>query len=446
MHTPEGELENTGFGAFTGDAAVGWHGPRGGATLRYVRYGGEFKLLEAGGPPSGGQEGEGEEGGPERKLSDDRLQLESEFPVGPVRLEAKAQLERHELIELSDEVGGGGLRDFPRLRPATMPSLPVASRSEQEAFHLLLKTGTLDLLAHHDLGSGVGGTIGASGELQSNDSRGPIPLVPDLTTQSGAVFLYEEARFGRLSLLGGARTEARSFTREKDPAANSLDVDRSFHEITANGGIVLRLPHAVAAAGNVGRAWRAPTFFELYGGGPLLAEARFLFANHRLRQETSLDLDGSIRLEQPERRGEISVYRNAVDDFIVLSPTSEEINGLQVWKYRQVDAVLLGVDAALDTRVSGPFWLHGRIDYVKGEEEASDAPLPSIPPMRGAVGARLATGGLSWADRLQIELEVEMVADKKARDAAANEVVTGGYALLNGGASVSRCLLYTSPS
>src|SRR5881394_573164 len=69
LHTPAGELDNTGFSALSGEAAVGTRGPRGSTTLRYTRYGGEFKLLEAEGPASG------EEGGPERKLSDDRVQF-----------------------------------------------------------------------------------------------------------------------------------------------------------------------------------------------------------------------------------------------------------------------------------------------------------------------------------------------------------------------------------
>src|SRR5213592_903307 len=71
LHTPGGKLDNTGFGALSGEAAVGLWGSRGGAGLRYARYGGEFKLLEANGPPAPATG----EAGPERKLADDRVQL-----------------------------------------------------------------------------------------------------------------------------------------------------------------------------------------------------------------------------------------------------------------------------------------------------------------------------------------------------------------------------------
>src|SRR5438093_235824 len=135
LHTPVGELDNTGFSAMSGEAVVGARSARGSTTLRYTRYGGEFKLLEAEGPPAGGTEG----GGPERKLSDDRLQVASEYLLGGLRLETKAQWQRHWLSEVSDTGTGGG---------------PGGQPLEGTTFDLLLNTLTLDVLAHHAAGGG----------------------------------------------------------------------------------------------------------------------------------------------------------------------------------------------------------------------------------------------------------------------------------------------------
>src|SRR2546426_690331 len=131
-----GELDNTGFGALSGEAAVGLRGSRGGAALRYARYGGEFKLLEANGPPPAPATGEA---GAARQLADDRVQLAGDYRLGTLRLEAKGQWQRHSLIEVSDEGGG---------TPGT----------EATAFDLLLNTGTLDVLLHHPAGPRVRGT------------------------------------------------------------------------------------------------------------------------------------------------------------------------------------------------------------------------------------------------------------------------------------------------
>src|SRR3989441_3024252 len=51
LHTPAGELDNTGFGAVNREGSAVLRGARGAVTLRVVQYGGEFKLLEANGPP-----------------------------------------------------------------------------------------------------------------------------------------------------------------------------------------------------------------------------------------------------------------------------------------------------------------------------------------------------------------------------------------------------------
>src|SRR5438552_5957931 len=129
LHTPAGELDNTGFNALSGEAAIGTRGARSATTLRYTRYGGEFKLLEAEGPAGG------EEGGPERRLSDDRVQLAGDYLLGGLRLETKAQWQRHSLIEVSDT-------------GTSSSGAPL----EGTAFDLLLNTLTVDVLGHHTAG------------------------------------------------------------------------------------------------------------------------------------------------------------------------------------------------------------------------------------------------------------------------------------------------------
>src|SRR5258705_11839175 len=158
LHTPAGELDNTGYGAFNGDAAAGWRWPSGSAlSVRVVHYGGEVKLLEANAPP-------GEEGGPERKAGDERLQITGQRPWGAWRLEAKGQLQRHSLIEIADDTTG----------------------TESEQFNLMLQTGSLDVLLHH------GGTTFAITTIgQHNDAIGRGPIVPEASVLSAAAFAFE---------------------------------------------------------------------------------------------------------------------------------------------------------------------------------------------------------------------------------------------------------------
>jgi hypothetical protein len=187
MTTPDGKLENTKYAAVTGAAAAAYQASRGTSTLRYARYGCECHLLEANEPPKpdAGEEG----GGPERKASDDRVQFTGNYVAGRFRLGPKLQWQRHSLAEVSDELGPGG----------------APTGVETEVFNLLLNTTTADLLLHHGEEGQVHGTLGITGEYQTSDSRGIIPLVPDARLTAGGVFGFEQVDLGRVSIVAGAR-------------------------------------------------------------------------------------------------------------------------------------------------------------------------------------------------------------------------------------------------
>jgi iron complex outermembrane recepter protein len=421
LHTPAGELDNTGFSALSGEAAVGTRSARGSTTLRYTRYGGEFKLLEAEGPASG------EEGGPERKLSDNRVQLAGEYVVGGVRLETKAQWQGHSLIEVSDTgVSAGG------------------EPLEGTAFDLLLNTVALDVLAHHTIGERVNGTLGVSGLAQSNDSRGRIPLVPDARVRSGAVFAFEQAALGRVSLLAGGRVDVRRLTADANATLGVPSQERDYTAWSGNVGLVYRPLVAVALTANVGRAWRAPTLFELFSNGPHLGEARYEIGDSGLRPEAGTNVDFGVRWQGARVRGELAVYRNAIARFMYITPTDSFVSvgpadSLRVYRYQQADARLSGGEAALQVDVATPLSLRARVDAVRGTNQGTGEPLPLVPPARGALGAELHRAGLGWADRAYVGAELE-VATRQTR-LNPLDIATGGYTLLNVSAGLERPLL-----
>ena len=414
LHTPAGELDNTGFNALSGEAAVGRRGARASTTLRYTRYGGEFKLLEAEGPATG------ETGGPERKLSDDRVQFAGDYLVGGVRLETKAQWQRHSLIEVSDTgVSPGGQ--------------PL----EGTAFDLLLTTFTIDALAHHTAGARVAGTLGVSGVAQSNDTRGRVPLVPDARVRSGAVFGFEQASLGRVRVLAGARVDVRHLSL----AAQTRD----YTAFAGNVGIVYGIG-AAALTANVGRAWRAPTLFELFSNGPHLGEARYEIGDAGLEPEAGTNLDVGVRWQSGRVRAELAAYRNAVDRYIFITPTDSFVtvstsppDSLRVYRYQQADARLLGGEAELEVAVAAALSVRARADAVRGTNQATRQPLPLMPPARLALGAELHRTGVGWAHRAYAGAEVE-VATRQTR-LNSLDIPTGGYTLLNLSAGLTRPML-----
>lgn len=384
LHTPRAELENTGFFAANGDAAIGVHGDKSNATLRIAHYGGEFHLLEANGPPPGSTPGVEE--GPVRKAEDDRVQLTANLsPEGDWRLETKVQYQRHSLIEVSD--------DASKVAPIPFSGGHDAlNATETPAFDLLLNTVSIDVLAHHTAAERLHGTLGVNAVHQTNDSKGPIFYVPDATVQSAAAFAFEQFTMGRWSVLAGVRGDSRKVEGTATGNVLAADTSRIFTRATGNAGVVFQPVPQVSLAANAGRAWRSPTLFELFANGPVLADARYEIGRASLREEVSTNLDASVRWQTATVRGEVSAYRNTVGDFIYLQPTGDvrytRSDTLAVYRHVQADATLKGVEASLDVHALPHLILGGRFDMVRGMRD-DGVDLPLMPAPRGVLYAEL---------------------------------------------------------
>jgi len=423
MQTPAGELDNTGFGALNGEVAVGVRGERSRATLRFARFGGEYKLLEAN-PPTPPPAGVAE-AGPERKVDDNRVQLDAETWWRGLRLEARGQVQRHGIIELSDEGA-------------------VTPGTEVETFNLGLVTSTLDLLAHHRLGRGEG-TVGVSGLHSSNDTRGLVPLVPDARTSGVALFVVERVPMGRFSLMAGLRGDLRRLSAHRNGTLQLGAQTRNYRAVTGDVGVAWALARGVAFAVNAGRAYRAPNLFELFSNGPRLGEARYEIGDPAMTPEVSFNVDASLRWQAARVRGEIAVYRNRVDHFIYVTPTTQfqqtgtpaAPDSLRVYLYGQAArATLWGGEASVAMDVSARLTLGARFDAVHGTNDAQRGPLPLMPPPRGVLEAEL--HGAPGSRRWHVGTDVELVARQTrlaqftvpGSGVVAADIPTAGYVLL----------------
>jgi outer membrane receptor protein involved in Fe transport len=398
LHTPAGELDNTGFGAFNGEATAGWRWPSGSAlAVRVVHYGGEFKLLEANAPP-------GETGGPERKAGDERIQITGQRPWGTWRLEAKAQLQRHSLIEVADDTTG----------------------TESEQFNLLLQTGSLDLLLHHG-----GTTFGITTVGQHNDASGREPIVPNADVLSGAAFAFEQwsPGSGRWTLLTGLRADSRRLSAERNDSLGVVAQDRNAQAWSGNAGVVFTpVPGGgLSLSLNVGRAWRAPTLFELFANGPHIGEARYELGDSTLQPEASRGVDLGVRWSGRHARLQLAAYHNHMTHYIYITPTAVFIDSLRVYQYGQAEAELFGSEAVLEADIGQGLVARSRVEAVRGTNLASHQPLPLLPPLRALVR-------LAWRDRFSVDVD----AYDRPKRLNPLDIPTPGYALLHlgGGADV----------
>src|SRR5207237_10757191 len=128
--------------------------------------------------------------------------------------------------------------------------------------------------------------------------------------------------------------------------------------LAGNVGIVDGIG-AAARTANVGRAWRAPTLFELFSHGPHRGEARYEIGDAGLEREAGTNLDVGVRWQSGRVRAELAAYRNAIDRFIFITPTDSFVtvstsppDSLRVYRYQRADARLVGGEAELEVALT----------------------------------------------------------------------------------------------
>lgn len=413
VQTPRGKLQNSSFWAFNSESAFGIDNAHGSTVIRGAHYGGEFHLLEATGPEAGDSTG-----GPVRQTLDDRLQVTNNYVVSSgLRFETKAQYQRHALTEVSDDC-----------QPA--PGQTTCTKvKDQQAFGLVLNTGTVDVLAHHSVGDLLTGTAGISGMYQLSGTSGPIFLVPGATTSGGGIFAFEQLALGPISFVGGARADARSLSSDASPALALAANSRSWSSTSGNVGVVVHALPELSLVANLGTGWRAPTLFDLYTNGPNVGDARYEIGDPALKTERDHNIDGGVRWASSRLRADVSVFHNTVNDFIFVAPTSQTISGLRVFRHSQADARLTGAELSASLDVAEPLTLRASHDFVNGTDAITGQPLPFMPPPRTILGANVHTARMGWASRASFGAELEINATQSRL--APSDLPSSGYTLLN---------------
>jgi len=214
--------------------------------------------------------------------------------------------------------------------------------------------------------------------------------------------------------------DARRLTAEADTALEMGAQTRSATAWSGDLGLVWRPAADVAVSANLGRAWRAPTLFELFANGPHLGEARYERGDATLVPETGRSVDVGVRLGGRRVRAELAAYQHRVSDYIYIRPDTVFIDSLRVYQYAQADAELVGAEASIEAEVVPGFTARARLDGVRGTNLTGHEPLPLVPPLRTGVS-------LAWRDALELDV------DTYARQNRPNplDIPTAGYTLVH---------------
>jgi iron complex outermembrane receptor protein len=198
--------------------------------------------------------------------------------------------------------------------------------------------------------------------------------------------------------------------------ANYAPVGEASREFTSGSGSLGLLLRPAAAgerltfALSLARAARNPALEELFYFGAHPGNFAFEIGNPDLEPEHAIGFDLSMRWRGPRASGEITYFRNSIQDYVFRRPVSPEeyesrIDELEErFPGREIDAaatdefpivenvgadsVLHGIESHADVGLTSNLFAEVGLDYVRGTLQDRDEPLPRMPPLRGQLGLR----------------------------------------------------------
>jgi len=296
-------------------------------------------------------------------------------------------------------------------------------------------TDELNLMVRHRPTGRLTGTIGGWALNRQFSAVGEEALSPPVHERGGALFFYEELTWPHVTFQFGARVNHASFDPDEDLPS------RNFTDTSGSVGLLLR-PRAAedkfTIAVSLARAARNPALEELYFFGPHPGNFAFEIGNANLGSEKALGFDIAARWRSSRVTGEISYFRNSIDDYIFRNPITEEEfderfghdahNGddehghgdeFGFIEFVAADSVLQGIEGHADIEVGRGFGAEIGADYVRGELRASNEPLPRIPPFRFRLGLNY--------QRNAFQAGGEVIAVSRQKRVFGAETPTAGY-------------------
>lgn len=289
-------------------------------------------------------------------------------------------------------------------------------------------------LTHSPIGS-LEGVTGLQVGRKTFSAIGEEAYIPATDIESLGVFTVQSLDVGDFTYEFGARAERQRMDQAGsacDDSTNSLSGSASaLWRVREDTNLMLALAHSQRAASVEERFSNIDNASCLESSDPetFIAHAatqRLEIGDPNAEKEQSTNIEIGLRRHMGAVTGDLNVFYNNIQDYLYMRDTGVFVDGMEIARMTQDDAVFTGVEAELLLPVSSgnrhltELSVFG--DYVRARLDANGN-VPRIPALR--FGAELAHTHSDW----QYKLRLTRVA--KQSDVALNERSTNGYTLVN---------------
>lgn len=184
---------------------------------------------------------------------------------------------------------------------------------------------------------------------------------------------------------------------------------------------------------------RAPLGTELFSDGAHLARQIYEIGNSSIDNEASFGVELVLRKKTGLVTGSFTPFYQNFSNYINLGATGDEMSGLPVFAYNEVDATISGFELTSNLHLdellnltTDHFHLGYQMDYVRAFNDSENRDLPRIPPLRQILSANY-----SYGDTL--ESNVSFVFAESQNNVGFLENPTSSYQILNANVSLKLC-------
>ena len=276
-----------------------------------------------------------------------------------------------------------------RSEPVSHGYMPQPDNSLERRFDKSTYTAGMQLrrtLGNHELRGGL------SGEYQHNRRGGWGFIIPDFETLSLGGFVMDRYTVSENLILNAGMRYDYAMTHihgyqdwYKTPVdgdsvyiERSSDMRRHFSSLTWSAGVNYSTGLWVMKV-NVGKSFRVPIPKELGANGINYHIFRYERGNPDLDPEKSYQVDASISWGNDAWEVQVDPYLNYFPNYIYLNPTSQYVEGLQLYNYTQAKVLRYGLEAQVKWQFAEHWQAHAEGEYLYARQESGEKKGYTLP-------------------------------------------------------------------